>query len=179
MTRINFSSILHLAGKLIMNKNEIDIGNSKAEKTCSLKPDGHIKESHSQNFLGQLCVCRLTLPGCSPQYEINEFPVTWLIVLLEVWARGRGSCTSQPTWCYNTSGNMYTDPRRVMGEHLLVEVWVSAGATGKGSCCWTRTLLTHGSWQGYRWPTSPSVHHQRRGKCIVAVTSWKQNTLHS
>lgn len=29
MTRINFASILHLAGREIMNKNEVDIGNSE------------------------------------------------------------------------------------------------------------------------------------------------------
>lgn len=32
MIRIKLSSILHLAGKVDMNKNESDIGNSKAEK---------------------------------------------------------------------------------------------------------------------------------------------------
>lgn len=37
------------------------------------------------NFLGRHCVC--TFSGCSPQYEINEIPVTWLIAVHAVCER--------------------------------------------------------------------------------------------
>lgn len=153
------------------------------------------------NFLGQLYMCRLSLPGCLPRYEINEFPVTWLIVLLAVWLCDRASCTSQQTESRtlptraSKPAHPATPPAEICtqtrgGWRASTFSWntfsARRGATGKGSCCWTRPLLTHRSWQGYRWPTSPSVqHHQRRGnaKYIFPITSWnltqKHNILHS
>lgn len=43
---------------MIMNKNETDIGDSR--ETCSMKPDGHIKQGHVQIFLASsACVVSL------------------------------------------------------------------------------------------------------------------------
>lgn len=177
-----------------MNKSETDIGDSNAGRTCSSKPDGRIKESHGQLFLANSACAGRVFPGCSPQFEINEFSVTWLIVLPAVWTCGQASCTlsesrplplcvSEPPRqpCHATGRNMSTTPRRA--KHLLTKngFGTRRGAAGKGSCCWTRPPLTHRSWHDCRWPPGPAVqHHRRRGHArhiLFWIFTQKQNTF--
>ena len=136
---------------------KLTLETAKQGKTCSLKLDGHIKESRGQiSFLANSACVGLTFPGCSPQYEINEFPVTWLIVLLEVWTRSRGSCTSQHTWRHTTSRNVYTNPRRGDDASILLRVSNDRRCyrqeqllAGRG-LCWQ-----HRSWHGSQMVDRP------------------------
>lgn len=136
------------------------------------------KVQHWPNLLGQLCICGLNFPGCLPQYKINEFPLTWLIVWLAVWTYDWGSCTSQQTqrrtlpFCTSNSQLPVTAPVEIClqtqggwRESVVLRNCFSARRCYRqGQLLLHKPLLTHRSWKGYRWQTIPSVqHHQRRG----------------
>lgn len=93
-----------------MNKSEPDIGDGNAGRTCSSKPDGRIKESHGQHFLANSACAGRVFPGCSPQFEINEYPVTWLIVLPAAWTCGQASCTLRAGLCLSVCPSRCASP---------------------------------------------------------------------
>ena len=144
-------------------------------KTCSFKPDGHIKESHSQLFLANsACVGWFSLAA----YLNMELVNSWFIVSLE------GVNARPGQWQFTTDLVIHQQQKYVHKPddgHGLAYFFVAGVAEGKGSCSWMKPLLTYRSWKGTDgWPTPPEWGN---ANYIIPITSWlltqKQNTLHS
>lgn len=150
---------------------------SETEKQGNLPIEARWPHKREQrpNVLGQLCMCRQSffLAAHLNMKLMNFRWLDWLRCLRCECVVGP-ACTSQQTGSRTLPHRACkppcpaTTPAEICTQTGGVW-WASTfswngfgarrGATGKGSCCWTRSLLTHRSWQGYRWPTSPSVQH--------------------
>lgn len=117
-------------------------------------------------FLGQLR--QRSFSGCSPQYEINEIPVTWLIVLLGMCERMAGPAAfhsrrgagflplpaSKPLHPSNPPAGICSQT----GGRVMGQARARASAAEWGLC----RRIGHGRAADGR--PCPSVqHHQRRG----------------
>lgn len=94
MTRINFSSFCTWLAKWLWIKMKLTLETAKQDNLLIEAWWPHKKRTKAKFSWPTLHdVSWVSLAA----YEINEFPVTWLFVLLAVWTYGQSSCTSQQT----------------------------------------------------------------------------------
>ena len=94
-----------------MNKSETDIGDSDAGKTCSSKPDGHIKERHSQHFLANsACVGRVFLAAHLNLKLMNFRWLDWLCCLLCERAAGPAALCLRAGLCLSVCPSRRASP---------------------------------------------------------------------